>query len=134
VADVFGDWREELLVRTEDSEAIRIYLATEVTDMALTTLMHDVQYRAEVARQQTAYNQPSWTSYYLASDMDVRDVPTPAVWLPGALDDLEAALDEASEAGEVDRPCASQLGRAVPGAHNTLVARQLWHAFQSASR
>ena len=52
VADVFGDWREELLVRTADSSAIRIYLSTEVTDRKLYTLMHDPQYRAEVARQQ----------------------------------------------------------------------------------
>ena len=45
VADVFGDWREELLVRTTDSSAIRIYLSTEVTDRKPYTLMHDVPYR-----------------------------------------------------------------------------------------
>ena len=75
VADVFGDWREELLVRTTDSSAIRIYLSTEVTGHKLTTLMHDPQYRVEIARQNTAYNQPSYTSYYLASDMKFADVP-----------------------------------------------------------
>ncbi|MCI9887895.1 rhamnogalacturonan lyase [Micrococcales bacterium 31B] len=75
VADVFGDWREELLVRTADSSAIRVYFSTEVTDRKLTTLMHDPQYRAEVARQNTAYNQPSYTEYRLASDIDYADVP-----------------------------------------------------------
>ncbi|KQZ83966.1 hypothetical protein ASD56_08010 [Microbacterium sp. Root166] len=75
VADVFGDWREELLVRTTDSSALRIFTSTEVTGHKLTTLMHDVQYRAEVARQNTTYNQPSYTSYYLASDMDFANVP-----------------------------------------------------------
>ncbi len=75
VADVFGDWREELLVRTADSTAIRIYLSTELTDRKLYTLMHDVQYRAEVARQNTTYNQPSYTSFYLGSDIDWADVP-----------------------------------------------------------
>ncbi|GAA1060539.1 rhamnogalacturonan lyase [Agromyces bracchium] len=75
VADVFGDWREELLVRTVDSNALRIYTSTEVTGHKLTTLMHDPQYRAEVARQNTTYNQPSYTSYYLASDMDFAGVP-----------------------------------------------------------
>ncbi len=43
--------------------------------------MHDPQYRAEVARQQTTYNQPSYTSFYLASDVDWSKVPvltTPA--------------------------------------------------------
>ena len=72
---MFGDWREELLVRTTDSSAIRIYLSTEVTDRKLHTLMHDVQYRAEVARQQTTYNQPSYPGFYLASDLDWSEVP-----------------------------------------------------------
>ncbi len=75
VADVFGDWREELLVRTADSTALRIYTPTEVTTHKLTTLMHDLQYRAETARQQTAYNQPAYTSYYFASDLDWANVP-----------------------------------------------------------
>lgn len=77
VADVFGDWREEMLMRTVDSSAIRIYLSTEVTDRKLYTLMHDPQYRAEVARQQTVYNQPSYPSFYLGSDIDWSRVPIP---------------------------------------------------------
>jgi len=75
VADIFGDWREELLVRTVDSSAIRIYLSTEVTNHKLYTLMHDPQYRVEVARQQTTYNQPSYPGFYLASDTDWARVP-----------------------------------------------------------
>lgn len=77
VADIFGDWREELLVRTVDSTAIRIYLSTEVTDRKLYTLMHDPQYRVEVARQQTTYNQPSYPSFYMGSDIDWSRVPLP---------------------------------------------------------
>lgn len=75
VADVFGDWREELVVRTTGSSALRIFTSTEVTTHKLTTLMHDAQYRVESARQQTTYNQPSYTSYYLASDIDWSQVP-----------------------------------------------------------
>ncbi len=85
VADVFGDWREELLLRTEDSSAIRIYLSTEVTDRKLYTLMHDPQYRAAVARQQTAYNQPSYPSFYLGSDIDWKQVPIPGFAAPARL-------------------------------------------------
>ncbi|WBQ07088.1 rhamnogalacturonan lyase [Kribbella sp. CA-293567] len=77
VADILGDWREELLVRTAGSSAIRIYLSTEVTDRKLYTLMHDPQYRVEVARQNTAYNQPSYPGFYLASDLDWSKVPLP---------------------------------------------------------
>lgn len=75
VADVLGDWREELLVRTADSGALRFYTTTETTTHKLTTLMHDVQYRVETARQQTTYNQPAYTSYYFASDIDWSKAP-----------------------------------------------------------
>ncbi|MFJ4842473.1 rhamnogalacturonan lyase [Streptomyces sp. NPDC088746] len=77
VADVLGDWREEMLVRTADSSAIRMYLSTELTGHKMYTLMHDAQYRAEVARQQTAYNQPAYPGFYLASDTDWSEVPLP---------------------------------------------------------
>ena len=75
VADVLGDWREELLVRTADSTAIRMFVSTEVTTHKLYTLMHDPQYRAEVARQQTAYNQPSYPGFHLAADTRWSHVP-----------------------------------------------------------
>lgn len=75
VADLFGDWREELVVRTEDSRAIRIYMSTEVTDRKLYTLMHDPQYRTGVAWQNVVYNQPCYTSFYLGTDMDWSRVP-----------------------------------------------------------
>jgi hypothetical protein len=75
VADVLGDWREELLVRTADSTALRIYLSTEVTGHKMHTLMQDPQYRVDVARQQTTYNQPAYPGFYLASDTDWSKVP-----------------------------------------------------------
>ncbi|WP_026544943.1 rhamnogalacturonan lyase [Arthrobacter sp. 35/47] len=109
VADAFGDWREELFVRTADSSAIRVYLSTEVTGHKLTTLMHDPQYRAEVARQNTTYNQPSYTSYYLASDMDFADVPVPDAWTPGLIGYLQATLDSLIGSGDVAGPVAKQL-------------------------
>lgn len=77
VADVLGDWREEVLVRTTDSSALRLFTTTEPTDIAMYTLMQDRQYRAEVARQQTTYNQPSYPGFYLASDTDWSTVPVP---------------------------------------------------------
>lgn len=82
VADVRGDWREELLVRTRDSSAIRVFLSTEVTDHKLFTLMHDPQYRVGVANQQTTYNQPQYTSFYMAADMDFGEVEVPDYYTP----------------------------------------------------
>ncbi|MFD3683587.1 rhamnogalacturonan lyase [Nocardiopsis sp. NPDC058631] len=82
VADVLGDWREELVVRTEDSTALRIHTSTEVTDRKLHTLMQDPQYRVGVARQQTGYNQPVQPSFYLGSDTDWGSVPAPDARYP----------------------------------------------------
>lgn len=83
VADVFGDWREEMLVRTADSSAIRIYLSTEKTDRKLYTLMHDAMYRVGIAGQNSGYNQPSYPSFYMASDIDWSKVTLPNFYTPG---------------------------------------------------
>jgi hypothetical protein len=113
VADVVGDWREELLVRTADSSALRMYLSTEVTNHKLYTLMHDPQYRAEIARQNTAYNQPAYTDFYFASDMNFADVPLRAAWLPGSVKALDHVLEDLAESGDVAGPVASQLRASV---------------------
>lgn len=109
VADILGDWREEMLVRTADSSAIRIYLSTEVTDRKLYTLMHDAQYRAEVARQNTAYNQPAYTSFYFASDTDWAAVPVPSVQTPGVLTALSKLTDDYVASGDLNGPVVPQL-------------------------
>jgi hypothetical protein len=70
VADIFGDFREELLLRKADNSAIRIFLNTEITEHKLFTLMHDIQYRTGIAWQNNCYNQPGYTKFYYASDMD----------------------------------------------------------------
>jgi hypothetical protein len=74
-ADLFGDWREEVVWRTEDSRALRVYSTTAVTDRRITTLMHDPVYREGVAWQNTAYNQPPHTGFFLGAGMAA---PTPA--------------------------------------------------------
>ncbi|PXV96169.1 hypothetical protein C8E03_101804 [Lachnotalea glycerini] len=70
IADVFGDFREELLIRKADNSAIRIYTNTDITTHKLFTLMHDIQYRTSVAWQNNCYNQPGYTKFYYASDME----------------------------------------------------------------
>jgi lysophospholipase L1-like esterase len=74
VADIFGDFREEILLRTQDSSAIRIYTNTEITNHKLFTLMHDTQYRCGIAWQNNCYNQPCYPKFYYASDMDYAQV------------------------------------------------------------
>ncbi len=78
-ADIFGDWREEMLLRTEDNKAIRIFCTTSTTDYRITTLMHDTQYRCQVACEQTSYNQPAHPSFYLGSDQPLPQRPNVTV-------------------------------------------------------
>ena len=65
-ADLFGDWREEVIWRTADNTALRIYSTTIPTQHRMPTLMHDRQYRLSVAWQNVAYNQPPSTSFWPA--------------------------------------------------------------------
>ncbi len=70
-ADLFGDWREELVLRTNDNKYLRVYCTPYTTDVRLTTLMHDPQYRAQVSTEQSGYNQPPHPSFYLGSDQNL---------------------------------------------------------------
>lgn len=74
IADVFGDFREQILLRTDDSRAVRIYTSTELTHHKLFTLLHDTTYRCGVAWQNNCYNQPCYPGFYYASDMDFKNV------------------------------------------------------------
>jgi rhamnogalacturonan endolyase len=68
-ADLLGDWREEVIWRTRDNQALRIYTTTLPTTYRFRTLMHDPIYRLGIAWQNTAYNQPPHTGFYLGEGM-----------------------------------------------------------------
>ncbi len=70
-ADILGDWREELILPTSDNSALRIYATPYPTSYRLKTLMHDLVYRLGVAWQNTSYNQPPHTSYFLGDGVDL---------------------------------------------------------------
>ncbi|MDE5853833.1 MAG: RICIN domain-containing protein, partial [Ruminococcus sp.] len=78
-ADIFGDWREELIVRAADSKSVRIYCTPYDTDYRITTLMHDAQYRMQVSSQNTAYNQPPHPSFFLGTGYELPARPTDSV-------------------------------------------------------
>lgn len=63
-ADILGDWREEVVWRTADNRELRIYTTPYPTTHRLVTLMQDPIYRAGIAWQNTAYNQPPHLSYW----------------------------------------------------------------------
>ncbi len=63
--DLFGDWREELIVRNSTDDALNIYSTATTTNYRVPTLMHDHTYRMGIAWQNVAYNQPPHLGYYL---------------------------------------------------------------------
>jgi rhamnogalacturonan endolyase len=68
-ADILGDWREEVLVRTQDNSALRLYMTTIPTEYRLHTFLHDPVYRISIATQNVAYNQPTQPGFYIGSDV-----------------------------------------------------------------
>jgi hypothetical protein len=78
-ADLFGDWREELVLRTSDNTALRVYTTTNVTARRIYTLMHDPQYRAQVSFEQSSYNQPPHVSFPIGAGM--AEPPKPDIYV-----------------------------------------------------
>ena len=64
-ADILGDWREEIIMAREDNNALRVFVSNIPTEYSFKTLMHDPVYRAGVAAEQTAYNQPPHIGFCL---------------------------------------------------------------------
>ena len=72
-ADLFGDWREEVIwCCATDSATINIVSTTTPTELRVPTLMHDHVYRIAVAWQNVAYNQPPHLGYYLPDSVAAR--------------------------------------------------------------
>ena len=70
-ADILGDWREEVMVRTPDSQELRIFVSPMPTDYRINCLMEDIPYRLSTAAQNVGYNQPSEPGFYLGPDKTV---------------------------------------------------------------
>ena len=79
--DLFGDWREEVMMRTADNK-IRIYTTTIPTEWRNYTLWHDMQYRNAMVWQMNGYNQPPHTSYFLGELEGITMAP-PALTMTG---------------------------------------------------
>ncbi|MBQ3669442.1 MAG: rhamnogalacturonan lyase [Clostridia bacterium] len=73
-ANIFGDYREQVILRLKDDSALRIYTNTELSHHKLFTLIEDTQYRLGVAWQNTCYNQPVYPSFYYGPDMSFEDL------------------------------------------------------------
>ncbi|MDH6313154.1 rhamnogalacturonan endolyase [Parabacteroides sp. PFB2-10] len=67
--DLVGDWREEVLLRTEDNTALRLYMSTIPTEYRFHTFLEDPVYRISIATQNVAYNQPTQPGFYFGPDL-----------------------------------------------------------------
>lgn len=68
--DLFGDWREEVLMRSSDNRELRLYVSTEPTDYRFHTFLEDPVYRTSLANENVCYNQPPETGFYFGSDLN----------------------------------------------------------------
>ncbi len=70
VADILGDWREEIIARTSaNKNVVRVYSTTIQTDYVVPCLLEDLAYREGVAWQNVGYNQPANTAYLLSQGL-----------------------------------------------------------------
>ena len=106
-ADLFGDWREEVVMRTADNN-IRIYTTTTPTPWRNYTLWHDHQYRNAIVWQMNGYNQPPHCSYFLGQLENITIAPPPLITagrtvvanngtIGSALNDKHVLLDECND-------------------------------------
>jgi hypothetical protein len=79
--DMFGDWREEVLLEQSGNKTMRIYTTTIATDKRIYCLMHDPEYRNSMTEK--GYQQSHMVDYYLGDGMT--DPPKPNITYPGGV-------------------------------------------------
>src|SRR5574344_3072947 len=77
IADIFGDWREEIVMRTADNLKLRIFTTPHATKYRIPTLWHDHQYRNAMVTQVVGYNQPPHKSYFIGELEGITIAPPP---------------------------------------------------------
>ncbi|HSQ43124.1 MAG TPA: rhamnogalacturonan lyase, partial [Fibrobacteraceae bacterium] len=75
MADILGDWREEVIYRSSDNTGMVVFTTTYSTSQRMYTLMHDPNYRDAISWQQNSYNQPPNLGFYFGGGMDTIPVP-----------------------------------------------------------
>ena len=142
VADLFGDWREEMVVRNGNDPTTMYIISTPVESKhRVYTLMHDATYRVSIAWQNTAYNQPPHVGYYMP-DM-VKSLKQPDVYVVGesvevpvdttpVVNDGESILDASKPkegAGWTEKDNEGYLKNGYYNFENTLASYAIWEIF-----
>lgn len=69
IADLFGDWREEIFLTRNDNKAIRVFMSPFDTPYRFHTFMEDPVYRISVLTQNNGYNVPTDPGFYFGPDL-----------------------------------------------------------------
>ncbi|MCB9495514.1 MAG: pseudouridine synthase [Fibrobacteria bacterium] len=119
VADLLGDWREEMILRQDDNSALLLYTTIIPTTHRLYTLMHDPVYRNAISWQNTAYNQPPHLGFWLGAGVD--KAPIPDITLVGGVPPVPRDCN----GEENGKATVDSCGRCVGGSTG-LVACSAW--------
>ena len=94
-ADMFGDWREEIILTNSSSSSLAIVTSLAPTEYGIRTLMHDPMYRNGVANQNSGYNQVGFASFYLGDEAELPAQRTDIAVPTNPLNNVEASTDKA---------------------------------------
>src|SRR5699024_1797402 len=114
VADLWGDWREEIIMRHNDNTKLLVYTTTTSTTHRLYTLMHDPVYRAAVTWQNSSYNQPPHLGFWLGAGTD--KAPRPSMYVVGPLapSSSSALSSSSTPSSSSSAPSSSSAAAYVP--------------------
>ena len=108
-ADIFGDWREEIITRSStDPSVVNIIVSNYTTPYRVYTLMHDLQYRESIVWQNVAYNQPPHLSYYLPDHVG-ENLKKPDISYAANLEEAPASM-EFAKVFEASTPDTASVG------------------------
>ena len=95
MADILGDWREEVIFRKSDNTGMIVFVTPFSTQQKMYTLMHDPNYRTAISWQQNSYNQPPNLGFYFGVGMSAPPAPNISIVSPTSIS-LTAPTDKAS--------------------------------------
>ena len=67
--DILGDWREEVLLRSNDNEHIYLFLTPYTTEYRFNCFLEDIPYRLGLVVENVGYNQPTQPGFYFGEGM-----------------------------------------------------------------
>ncbi|WP_346240938.1 rhamnogalacturonan lyase family protein [Mariniflexile soesokkakense] len=116
IADILGDWREEIIWRKFDNTELVIFSTPNPTTERIFTLMHDPVYRTSIAWQNVAYNQPAHTGFYLGVGMQTPASPNIYLANGGTLSVKDSGIKNSSSIKIYPNPTTDELY--ISGVHS----------------